>query len=772
MPVCDQFKQDLRQELIQDYYHNFDVLSGNNWFVGIAKPIEWVSSTGENQDASPPKNIDTVKNDTDFWRNALAFKKITKDDVSIVIPRYDWQSNQIYTPYRDNVDLFDDTNPAIFYVLVDEERVYKCIDNNYDSASTVAPTHTDYQIRTTSDGYRWKYLYSISESKRKFLTKSSGTNFGYMPVEYVLNINENDDRTSQYEVQNNAVDGSIDFIDLNQSIRSTIVTDRALFYSSSNQVSIDAPGLTTYVTIGGSKLVFENDYYNNMVIRFEDGNGAGQQRTISQYINNGNSTSTVILDNPLNYGVSGGASPTHYSILPNIVVQGDGEAAANILNTYSESAEIVPTFLSTESYGSTGQRYLDRFELINNGKNYTYAIINVVTGLTFASGTSGDFLNLATAVMSPIGGHGSNAVKELGASSLMISVDFSQSENNKLTVDNDYRQFCLIKNPQLSSKQVRLNLMGGLPASFTAGNTVTQGYTGSGGSTGYDIVSGTVVDWNYGTIGKTGTSELTVKNITGGDFSIRGFINGLSSQQIVRINEITVAGNNQRLLKRLKLVPSGGTAFDSSGYDFTPNYIVFGGGNSASNVSPSLSTGRVYNWEITNGTNTVGNLYLENSNGNFVMSENVYQFDNYYQILNGPIGKIIEIDEYEQSDQSVYDQTLRFNVTYDGSHLFDDNSFPLDAIASNASASGYVMDWIPATGATNGELRVLTTDGAFEVGQNLIYTNSGITGATITSIISEPEFKYRSGTIVHIQNIRPVTRSIEQKEEIKLIVQF
>lgn len=775
MPVCDSFKQDLRQELIQEFYHDFDVLSGDAWFVGIGRPLEWVSATGSNQDATPPRNTDSVKSDTEFWRNAFGFKKITREDVSIVVPRYDWQPNQVYTSYRDDIDLFNDTNPSIFYVLVDDERVYKCIDNNYDAASTIAPTHTDSQIRTLSDGYRWKYLYSISESKRKFLTKSNGSNVGYMPVEYVTSINENDDRTSQYDVQNSAVDGSIDFIDINETIRSVVISDRALFFSSSNEVAVDAPGLTDHVTIGGSKLVFENNYYNNMMIRFESGNGAGQQRIITNYINNGNSTSTVILDNPLNYGVSGGSNPTLYSILPNIEIQGDGEAAENTLNTYSTGAEITPTFLSTEVSGSTGQRYLDRFELINNGKNYTYASVNVVAGLTFAAGTSGDMNNLATAVMSPIGGHGYNAVKELGAASLMISLDFSQSENDKLTVNNDYRQFCLIKNPQLRSKQVRLNLAGaGLSASFSAGGIVSQGHTGAGGLTGFDVVSGTIVEWTAGAIGTTGTSELIVHNLTGGTFSIGGFINGVTSQEIVRVHEKTVAGTDYRLLRRLKLVPSNGSTFDPSGYDFTKNYIAFGGGNSGSNVSASLANGKVYSWQPTDDTNTSGNLYLEDPNGNFVMSENVYQMKNDYTGVTGPIGKIIEIDEYEESSQTVYDQTVRLSLNYDGSAAFDNDSFTVDATSGNANATGYVIDWTPAsaTGASTGELRLLTTEGEFAVGQNLIYNNSGTTGATISSIVSYPELKYRSGTIVHIQNIRPVARSIEQKEEIKLIVQF
>lgn len=781
MPVCDPFRQDFRQYLIQDFYQNFDVLSGDTLFVGIGRPTQWIGSTGGNIDNAPPKNIDCVRSDTDFWRTAMAFKKIQKDDASIVVKRYDWQPNIIYTPYRDTIDLYDDVNPAIFYVLVDEERVYKCIDNNYGAASIIAPTHTDSQIRTLSDGYRWKYMYTIPESKRKFLTKNQSGSLGYMPVEYVQGVNENDDRILQYQVQNNAVDGSIDFIDINETLRDYVISDRVLFFDAANQVFGTTAAGATSVVIGGSKLVYENDYYNNLSIRFESGAGSGQQRKIMDYINNGNSTATVVLASPLNFGVSGGADPTLYSILPTVIVSGDGTSNNNPLHTSATAAEIAVSFLDTVATvtdgcscpGITGQRYLDRFELIDNGKNYTYASVSVVAGLTFAAGISSDINRLATAILSPIGGHGSNAVRELGASSIMIVTDFSQGENCKITTENDYRQFAIVRNPLLQSKQIRVNLSGaGLSATFAVGATATQALTGANGVTGYDPAAGKILAWKPGKLGTTGTSELTIGNITGGDFAIGGFIGGITSQEIVNLHQKTVAGTEYRLLKRLKLTPAQGSTFDPSGSDFTVNYYAFGGGSTSSNATASVSTGKVYKWQPELGTNTVGNLYLEYSNGNFNINENIYQMNTSYGGVTGPIGKIIEIDEFEETTQTVYDQTIRLNLNYDGVASFDDNSFEIDEVVSSASASGYVMDWTPATGATTGYLRVLPISGSFAVSQNLIYNNSGTTGAQIASVISQPELKYRSGTVLHLQNIRPVERAPEQREEIKLIVEF
>ena len=56
----------------------------------------------------------------------------------------------------------DNTN-YIFYVVTDERNVYKCIESN-GKPSTIKPTGKSYNYYTkTSDGYVWKYMYSISE---------------------------------------------------------------------------------------------------------------------------------------------------------------------------------------------------------------------------------------------------------------------------------------------------------------------------------------------------------------------------------------------------------------------------------------------------------------------------------------------------------------------------------------------------------------------------------------------------------------------------------
>ena len=773
MAISDPFRKIFKQNLCQMFYDRLSILSGDMWFLGIGKINAWKDSTGVDNDNLPSKNTNAFKNDIDFWRSSLGFKKINTEDVSIVIPRYDWESGQVYTAYRNTEELFDDSNPSKFYVLVDQERVYKCIDNNFNGASTVAPSHTDAQIRTTSDGYRWKYMYSIVSSKQKFLTTG---NPGYMPVEYMQFVKSNDERILQWEIQSAAVTGSIDHIALDKSVRQYVLSDKVLFYDPGNQVvSATGPG-ATQIIIGGSKIVPQSNYYNNMTLKIEDGLGVGQQRIITNYVYNSNGTATVTLKDPLNFGVTAGtgSDATLYSIIPTVLIEGDGTSNNNTFNSYSSAAEVTVKFFGFGATGYTGQRYLDSIDVTNSGKNYSYANIKVVAGLTFAPGVSGDFSNLGTPVISPYGGHGSNPVKELGGSSIMMICELDGSENSKLTTGNDYRQFAFIKNPLLSNPHSRVYFgVAGLPASFTVGATATQGATGVGGVTGFTISTGKILSWDKGTTGYTGSSYLQLSDISG-QFKINGLVNGFP---IVQSFTKSVAGTEGRLLQKLKLTPINSNSFGATGDEFVANLNAIGLGCTSQNINPSYANGKVYSWTLEAGTNAFGTLLLENTQGNFTLNEYVYQSGIDNDVLGGPIGKISEIDQQYVPYQTTYNQTLKLKLNYDGVNTFANTSYNLDSSVTGMSgttvaSTGIVVDWTVLTGATTGILSLNNTSNQFSIGNYILYNNSNSSGATISQIVSTPELVYGSGELIHSQNIRPVSRSIEQKEEIKLIVDF
>jgi len=110
-----------------------------------------------------------------------------------------------------------------------------------------------------------------------------------------------------------------------------------------------------------------------------------------------------------------------------IEIQGDGTGATATATLDSASGKIT------------------KINITNPGQNYTFANV-VVTGNGYGA-------NLR-AIMPPFGGHGKNAPNELFAQTLMFYSNVSTDLNQGVSVNNDYRQLGIIKNPnQYNSDQ-------------------------------------------------------------------------------------------------------------------------------------------------------------------------------------------------------------------------------------------------------------------------------------------------------------------------------
>ena len=156
----------------EQFVESFSEASPNVYYMGIGRPQAWATSTRgdsrtqyEGTDASPLTPIDSVSQEYHVFDDLLAAKKVTSSDVSVVIPRRNWTTGTVYDYYRHDYGhyvtgstssvvtadsgataLYD----ATFYVLTDDNNVYKCLNNNGGVASTVKPTGTSNSILTTS----------------------------------------------------------------------------------------------------------------------------------------------------------------------------------------------------------------------------------------------------------------------------------------------------------------------------------------------------------------------------------------------------------------------------------------------------------------------------------------------------------------------------------------------------------------------------------------------------------------------------------------------
>ena len=151
----------------------------------------------------------------------------------------------------------------------------------------------------------------------------------------------------------------------------------------------------------------------------------------------------------------------------------------------------------------------------NVGANYTY--------LTLTIGGAGTGA-VTRAIISPLGGHGSSAVKELSAFYVMINSIFAYGEGGIATTNNDYRKILLIQDPLLlngsSQAYPGAPIVSGLTViTFSNVSTPSGPYqidevvTGSTG--GAPFAQGKVVDYDA-TNKILRLTELT-KPFTGGD---------------------------------------------------------------------------------------------------------------------------------------------------------------------------------------------------------------------------------------------------------------
>jgi len=217
--ITEKFRLNNAKQFIEDITQSSSVA-----YSFIGRGHSW------SDDSSPPTPVDSPNDEYDAYRNMVALKKISTSDVSHAIVRRDWTSGTTYDEYRHNYTSSNTSHnskttlwDSYFYVVTDDYNVYKCLNNDANTASTVKPDHTTLATPTESDGYQWKFMYSISASDViKFVTND------FIPVKTLgaklavaggvdtgsqdgrLGDASTDDGSAQWDVENGAVDGALD----------------------------------------------------------------------------------------------------------------------------------------------------------------------------------------------------------------------------------------------------------------------------------------------------------------------------------------------------------------------------------------------------------------------------------------------------------------------------------------------------------------------------------------------------------------------------------
>ena len=372
-------------------------------YLMIGKNTAWSgASLGEYTETTPsdsaiPVPIDTAVSPYLHHNDMIAAKLISSTSVSHILKRVNWTTGTVYIEYD---HLQDDIIDQDFFVFTDPAyRVYKCI-SNYDGAqSTVEPTGTSTSIIETSDNYRWKFMFEVPQADvLKFVTTD------WIPVKSPATAG-----TDQANVETNAIAGALEHIDVTAGgtgYRFNVGTATA---GTANTITLDS----------GASAV--DDYYNSMSVFITSGTGSGQLRTISDYVG-----STKVATVSVNWTTNPSTSSVN-EVMPAVTI----------------------TAVSGEGSGATA-----RVSSVVGGVIKKVAMVTV--GTLYRSGTAtissggGSAATLSVRV-GPPGGHGDNAVSELGGAFVMLNSRLIGNDGQDFPVGDDFRKVHLLVNPLLTA---------------------------------------------------------------------------------------------------------------------------------------------------------------------------------------------------------------------------------------------------------------------------------------------------------------------------------
>ena len=741
-------------------------------------------STPFPNDSLPPDPVNSIiETHYNLYDDLIFGKNVSPADIKHMIRNISWTSGTVYDMYDDTVANLETKN---FFVVSPEStnyHVFKCL-SNFNGANSISQplfseTSADEEIYITNDGYQWKYMFSVDPTTyAKFATSE------YIPVVPNANVTANavagaintivitdsgsqynsyasgtikeaavngntliyglsSERFSEYDVTLSSVTGFVEekVTSLNTTTNKTSNGVIIAVFSANNTLRISnvnrgfVPGAnlvgvssTTNRTIISATalttpLNSDAGFYKNNLFYIRSGLGAGQLRTITEYIVTGD-TRRVLLNAPLTTIPN---TSSVFEIGPNVVIAGDGinAKAIAIVNPSSNS--------------------ISDIEIIDSGSNYTFANITIVANTgNISADTSNGVINTSTAkaraIIAPSGGHGSDVINELYANRIGIGMSFANTESNTIPTTNDFRKLSIIKDPLFAN--VELTLSASVAANFTAGEYIVQANTGATGQ--ISNRSGTTLRLTN-INGFFGTGNSTVNFITGRTSNTAASVSAIDrslttfDQREIYTVEMLNTGpagigfelDELVLQTGLQLISSdiiklttntsafsfsdGGLITQYNGSTVTANGIIIDRGANTLTINPNFGTFLVGNSTINIIKNT----------GNTVVAS-VSNVDNTFQ-ANG-LGYI-----HSLNGSNTTSTVIGLTGVQGVFNLSDD-------------PNGVINTFI---GQTNGATAKLTG--------KVNTQNSVVDG---------------SGEILYVETFEPVSRSTSQTEKVKIIIEF
>lgn len=423
--ITNKMRLHTARQIYESVYENSALDANTSYYLFFGNHDPAITSPPDIQEAEAEITVDP-------YQNMIAGKRISNADLALCIKNIPYVSNVVYDMYDDEDQEMYDKD---FFVITEEGsyfHVYKCLDNNMGIPSTVQPDFSHIVgsntfVYQTTDGYRWKYMYSVSDSQKlKFGTSD------YFPV------------FANSDVTGNAVIGAMDIIKVEGAGKGY---DNYL-EGSFNTADIRIGGNGQVYLLSNSNAKIVNNFYNGCLLYLTSGTGSGQYSKVTNYVTN-TSGNFIHIANAFPVSPVNG---TEYEIYPEVIIFGSGAQQVNAVGRALVNA------LSSNS--------IYRVEIVNRGSGYT-EFINATAYADPAVDVS------LPAELRPINGpplgHGKDAAKELGSNAIMFSIKISNTENDTIPAFNTFKQIGLLKDPLFANVNIETKNKVG---TFGAGETL------------------------------------------------------------------------------------------------------------------------------------------------------------------------------------------------------------------------------------------------------------------------------------------------------------
>ena len=385
--ITDQFRI-LNAETFVQSFVGVGSTGNNNFYTFLAHPnpeytdVINYGKTNWNTDIPDPR--DSFQQESLYWDSMLFLKKVQENDVTRVIPRIDWQSGTTYDMYKNTYD-GDYLSPisgsttlygSNYYVMNSEYRVYLCINNGANPNSTgeksiYEPKFVDDAPRAAgTDGYVWKYLYTISPADVvKFATSK------YLPLPKKWGD------ASTLSVKNAAVAGEVQTVIIKQYGSGYTIDGSATNTISNVPIEGDGTGGKASVKIiGGAVAEVEvtqgGTGYTWARLRFEKDVEGGTPGSVNKVDSGSGSDFEVIIPPP------GGHGADIYKEL--------GGYRVMVYSKYENNVDDVPDYITDNDFSRVGivrnpMRYGGTELLNSTTATALHALKLTGTGVTEAS---------------------------------------------------------------------------------------------------------------------------------------------------------------------------------------------------------------------------------------------------------------------------------------------------------------------------------------------------------------------------------------------------